>query len=201
MTGEAGAIRPPSFPGALRPDRRRGCRRGRPPPDEPELAGVLAAAEAVLPLAGLAPMPVVFADEAGYRWEAGRGLWIALSPSSEHRGLSLLHELGHAVDHQLLGWGSERPLLDGWWRAVSRTRAFRSLCRACSGDEVGYWPTRRESFARSFAQWVAERAGLEDVLAEVERRAGGAGRQWARDDFAPVAAELDGVLAPIAAAA
>jgi hypothetical protein len=58
-----------------------------------------------------------------------------------------------------------------------------------------------ESFARSFAQWIAERAGVEDGLAEVERRARGAGRQWAREDFAPVAAELDRVLAPLAAAA
>ena len=171
------------------------------PPDEPELASALAAADALLPLTGLAPLPVVFADAAGYRWEGQRGLWIALSPRCEHAALSLLHELGHAVDHQLLGWGSERPGLDAWWAAVTRTRAFRSLCLACSAEELGYWPTRRESFARSFAQWVAERAGAEDVLAEVERRAGGAGRQWSRDDFAPVAAELDRVLSPIAAAA
>jgi hypothetical protein len=51
-----------------------------------------------------------------------------------------------------------------------------------------------------FAQWVAVRAGERDVLAEIERRAGGAGRQWAGDDFAPAAAKLDHVLAPLAAA-
>ena len=171
------------------------------PPDEPALARALAAADSVLPRTELTALPVVFAGEAGYRWQDGRGLWIALSPRSEHVALSFLHELGHAVDHQLLGWGSERRGLDAWWSALSRTRAFRTLRLACSADELGYWPTRRESFARSFAQWIAERAGVEDVLAEVERRTAGAGRQWAREDFAPVAAELDRVLAPLAAAA
>jgi hypothetical protein len=165
------------------------------------LRPALAAADAVLPGAEVAPLPVVVAEEAGYRWEGGRGLWIAISPHSEHAGLALLHELGHAVDHQLLGWGSEHALLDSWWLAVTRTRAFRSLRRACSSEELAYWPSRRESFARAFAQWVAERAGEQDALREIERRAGGAGRQWARDDFAPVANELDLVLAPVAAAA
>ncbi|MEX2646524.1 MAG: hypothetical protein WD249_09705 [Gaiellaceae bacterium] len=55
--------------------------------------------------------------------------------------------------------------------------------------------------SRAFAQWVAERAGERDALRKIERRAGGAGRQWARDDFAPVAGALDAVLAPLAAAA
>jgi hypothetical protein len=165
------------------------------------LRPALVAADAVLPGAGIAPLPVVVAEEPGYRWEGGRGLWIAISPQSEHAGLALLHELGHAVDHQLLGWGSERARLDSWWLAVTRTRAFRSLRRACSSEQLAYWPTRRESFARAFAQWVAERAGEPDALREIERRAGGAGRQWARDDFAPVADELDAVLAPMAAAA
>lgn len=167
----------------------------------PALRPALAAADAVLPGAGLAPLRVVVAEEAGYRWEGGRGLWIAISPQSEHAGLALLHELGHAVDHQLLGWGSERARLGSWWLAVTRTRAFRSLRSACAGEELAYWPTRRESFARAFAQWVAERAGERDALREIERRAGGAGRQWARDDFAPVANELDRVFAPLAAAA
>jgi len=84
---------------------------------------------------------------------------------------------------------------------VTRTRAFRSLRLACSSEELAYWPTRRESFARAFAQWAAERAGEQDALREIARRASGAGRQWVRDDFAPVATELDLVLAPLAAAA
>ncbi len=171
------------------------------PPDRPDLVSALAAVDAVLPGVRLAQLPVVVAEDAGYRWEGDCGLWIALSPRSEHAGLSLLHELGHAIDHQLLGWGSERPGLAAWWLAVTRTRAFRSLRDACSSEELAYWPTRRESFARAFAQWVAERAGEQDVLSELERRAGGAGRQWTRDDFAPVAAELDLVLAPLAAPA
>jgi hypothetical protein len=53
----------------------------------PALRSALTAADVVLPEADLAPLPVVVAEEAGYRWEGGRGLWIAISPESAHAGL------------------------------------------------------------------------------------------------------------------
>lgn len=163
----------------------------------PLLRWALAAADAALPGARIERLPVRLGAAPGYRWEADRGLWVELSPGAEHPGLSLLHELGHAVDHQVLGWGSERDALAGWWRALTSTQAFRSLCAACPADELGYWAARRECFARSFAQWVAERAGDLTLRAEIARRAAGAGRQWRAADFAPVRAELDVVLAAL----
>ncbi len=84
---------------------------------------------------------------------------------------------------------------------MRESRAFARLTAACRGEESAYWPTRRESFARSFAQWIVARAGDADMRAELERRAAGAGRQWRADDFAPIATALDALLPPLALAA
>jgi hypothetical protein len=127
----------------------------------------------------------------GYH-HAGR---IELSRHAEHLGLALLHELGHAVDHLVLGrgssWGSESTPLRDWWRAVESSRAFERLT---SAEDGWYWRSRREAFARSFAQWVSHRSGDGGLRAELERRAAGPGRQWTADDFAPIARALDAVL-------
>lgn len=133
----------------------------------------------------------------GYRHD-GR---IVVSRHAEHLGLALVHELGHAFDHLVLGgarlWASETDALAGWWRAVEASAAYRRLTRACTPAERAYWPSRRETFARSFAQWVAERARQEPLRQEVARRAAGAGRQWTPPDFTPIGRALDRVLLPL----
>jgi hypothetical protein len=120
---------------------------------------------------------------------------IELSRHAEHLGLAFLHELGHAVDHLVLGRGrryaSETSRLAAWWHAVESSRAFARLAGA---EDAFYWRSRREAFARSFAQWVAGRASDGGLSAELERRAAGAGRQWTADDFAPIGRALDAVL-------
>lgn len=167
------------------------------------LRSALAAAERALPGMRLPPLEVSFCRSRRYSGGYGHAGWIELSRHAEHLGLALLHELGHAVDHLLLGlgraWGSETPALDAWWRAVQASRAFARLGGACDCEEAAYWPSRRETFARSFSQWTAARAGEPALLEELERRAAGAGRQWEPTDFAPIAAALDDVLLPLAA--
>jgi hypothetical protein len=170
-------------------------------PRAAELARALEAADRALPRAPLPRVQVALSRSrrfsGGYA-HAGR---IELSRHAEHLGLALLHELGHAVDHLLLGrrnaWGSETPALHGWWSAVQSSSAFSRLTSACSDGERDYWPSRRETFARSFSQWAVSRAGDPDLLGEVLRRAAGAGRQWEADDFTPVGRALDRVLAPL----
>jgi hypothetical protein len=126
---------------------------------------------------------------------------IVVSRHAEHLGLALVHELGHALDHLVLGgarlWASETEELAGWWRAVGSSAAYRRLRRACTASETAYWPSRRETFARSFSQWVAHRSRHDTMRAEIERRAAGAGRQWEAADFDPIARALDRVLLPL----
>lgn len=167
------------------------------------LTSALAAADRALPGLRLPPLEVSFSRSRRYSGGYAHAGWIELSRHAEHLGLALLHELGHAVDHLVLGlgraWGSESAALDSWWRAVQSSRAFLRLGRACADEEAAYWPSRRETFARSFSQWTATRAGEPALLQELGRRAAGAGRQWAPDDFAPIAVALDDVLLPLAA--
>jgi hypothetical protein len=161
-----------------------------------ELARALDAAASALPAAPLPPLDVALTRSRRYSGGYDRRGRIELSRHAEHLGLALLHELGHAVDHHLLGrgrhFGSETPRLAGWWHAVESSRAFQRLADA---DDARYWRSRREAFARSFAQWVAARSGDVGLLGELERRAAGAGRQWTADDFAPIGRALDAVLA------
>jgi hypothetical protein len=167
------------------------------------LTAAVAAADRALPGLRLPPLEVSFCRSRRYSGGYGHAGWIELSRSAEHLGLALLHELGHAVDHLLLGlgraWGSETAALDSWWHAAQSSRAFARLGSACDGGEAAYWPSRRETFARSFSQWTATRADEPALLEELERRAAGAGRQWEAADFAPIAAVLDDVLLPLAA--
>lgn len=170
-----------------------------------ELARALAVADLALPGARLPPVEVKLTSSRLYSGGYAHIGRIELSRHAEHLGLALLHELGHAVDHLVLGnggsWGSETAALRGWWRAVRSTAAFARLTAACAPGESAYWPNRRETFARSFSQWAARAAGDRSLLDEVARRAAGAGRQWEPQDFAPIARELDRVLAPLAAVA
>lgn len=169
-------------------------------PRAASLERALAAAERALPELDPLPLRIVLSSSrrisGGY---AHTGL-IVISRHAEHPGLALLHELGHALDHRN-GWASESDAFEPWWRTVRSSRAFARLTAACRGEETAYWPTRRESFARSFAQWVVSRAGDADLRDELERRAAGAGRQWRADDFAPIAKALDALLPPLAVAA
>lgn len=165
-----------------------------------ELTRALAAAHAALPGAALPALDVTLTSSRRYSGGYDHTGRIEVSRHAEHLGLALLHELGHAVDHLLLGrdgvWGSETPELERWWEAVRSSRAYALLLQACREGETGYWPTRRESFARSFSQWVAMRGGLH-LHAEVARR-WERGRQWRTDDFARIGYALDDVLAPYA---
>lgn len=170
-------------------------------PRAAELTRALAAVDRAVPGLSLPALCVSFSYSRRYSGGYAHAGRIELSRHAEHLGIALLHELGHALDHLRLGtgraWGSETRALEPWWRAVQSTRAFARLGGACDARERTYWASRRESFARSFVQWTAMRAGEHSLVREVERRAAGAGRQWSRADFAPVGRTLDEVLLPL----
>jgi hypothetical protein len=168
-------------------------------PRATELARALDAAAAAVAVAHLPRLEVALTRSRRYSGGYDHAGRIELSRHAEHLGLALLHELGHAVDHLVLGrgstWGSESTRLRDWRRAVRASEAYGRLARVCTAAEAAYWSSPREAFARSFAQWTAARAGDDTLLRELERRAAGAGRQWTAADFAPVGRALDAVLA------
>lgn len=150
-----------------------------------------------------------------YRYSPSGPVDLVISPTANRPALTLAHEVGHYVDNQHLGEnngdGSLRrvPALDGWWDAIDRSDAVRQLRDALANPpasiasdpaalrvfqrHLSYLLGRDELFARSYAQWVARRiddAQLADELMRAQL-AQDVPRQWADNDFEPVAAALD----------
>jgi hypothetical protein len=149
----------------------------------------------------------------GYEFtRGGESLGIQISTRGEHQAFSLVHEIGHFLDHQILGGGisigfasANSQLLEAWRQEVRKTSAVKRLAilqRARRGAvdrrAVQEWLRWHEIWARSYAQYVTVRGG-ESVLTEQLNLLLMAQRQatiryepqWERDDFAPVAEAID----------
>jgi hypothetical protein len=136
---------------------------------------------------------------------------IVIGTNAGQPALSLLHELGHALDHWGLGRQGDFATSTGhanladWRRAVEGTRAWLDLRalrsrypQARAQTILVYLLRYDELWARSYAQYVATRSGDPTLLAELDtRRRQRAGsrvhlpRQWDDIDFAPVADAID----------
>ena len=170
----------------------------------PELARALAAADALHVLhSDLEPVPVrptSTTSQAGcYRLREGDPVDLRVSRRHGRVPLSLLHELGHFVDHQLgseLGpaWASAHHEAFADWRAAAA--ALPSRAPAGSGrSRRRYFDSPKEVWARSYAQTALTRSrdpwlqghllgllDLDDAFV------------WPAAVFEPVAGELERVL-------
>lgn len=171
----------------------------------PELARALAAADALHLLhSNLDPVPVrptATTSQTGcYRLRQGDPVDLRVSRRHGRVALSFLHELGHLVDHQLgaeLGpsWASGHHDAFADWRAAAAELPSRAP--AGSGrSRRRYFDSAKEVWARSYAQTVLTRsrdpwlqghlAGLIDIDDVFV---------WPAAQFAPLAVEVDRVLA------
>ena len=137
--------------------------------------------------------------------------------------LTVVHEVGHFLDLAGVDAGGQfasvnSPLLDGWRTAVKKSEAVQKLGRLRNPSVltvpvgtpdgtvveypvdkgyVGYLMGTRELWARSYAQFVATRSGLPELLAQLEeqRRQPMTGidypTHWSDADFAPIAREME----------
>jgi hypothetical protein len=123
--------------------------------------------------------------------------------------LTLLHEIGHCLDHLGLGqaaaFASEAdPLLDGWRAAITSSPAFGDLVRLSRVttepgliDALRYLMTWPEFWARSYAQYVVSRDTGVQLTAELDARRQRAPwrvyipRQWEDHEFSPIASAID----------
>lgn len=157
-----------------------------------------------------------------YRYEmrSGKPVDILINGQGDHHQLTLAHEIGHFLDHQALGekgkMASERdPALQAWRDAVDKSQAVERLrdkrrnpLRYQAEVEVAgskfitrpdpiftsYLLDRRELWARSYAQYVAQRSGNTNLLAQLAAQRTSAiygDQQWEDEDFAPIAAAID----------
>jgi hypothetical protein len=142
---------------------------------------------------------------------------IKLSTISTHPEFTTLHEVGHFLDHHGIGepgvFASLTPgKLDGWWEAVSNSDAIIELQRLSTLRQVTvrmengkdkpqdidhyhvqYLLTRHETFARSYAQYIAAKSKDPVLLKQLEeiRNDPIYTSQWGDDDFAPIEKALD----------
>lgn len=135
---------------------------------------------------------------------------IAIDPNANKHGsveLSLIHEVAHAIDHQILDPSSNMfasnssPELEGF-RAVARTtkaykkieRLSRKAALESSRKIAEYALDDREVFARAFEQYVVKKSGSKALTAHFKARQKEYSRNspyWDDDDFKQIENELD----------
>lgn len=117
---------------------------------------------------------------------------------------NLTHETGHLID--LKGFGTvgsaseAHPDLQEWRDAVRGTKLFRQMEKKAATtldpEAKKYWrylSSHTEMWARSYAQFIAERSGDPPLVTGVKeaRKFGIAGGHWTERDFAPVRTAIE----------
>lgn len=125
---------------------------------------------------------------------------IQVARFGDHKATTFAHELGHYLDHQLLGnrtgkWGTDLPELAGFIKAVDRSEAIGQLRNLPADRYTRYYLRRDETWARAYAQWVALRSGDSAMVREIQAITNTVGvrgfSQWSDEDFEPIARTID----------
>ena len=150
---------------------------------------------------------------------------IEISRINDSMEATLLHEVGHLLEQAILPgcsygqrqWASG-GLTGAWWESIQATQTFKALrqlhdiheCRPFDANGkseaerlarwrwIAYLMLPRELWARSYAQWIAERGDHVPTQRFFRQRSSPASvvpLQWSWDDFAPVAEQFDQLFA------
>lgn len=156
---------------------------------------------------------------------SGSPFGIEFEERGTHHAATILHEVGHLIDHQYVGitgaWASypaPHTSLIQWSDAVRRTMYWRQLDQFLRNPAAGgvfgeldeldlqrlsYLLDERELFARSYLQWAAMRGEVTSALAELHRARpvptvlDDFPEQWAASDFIAVAEALDALFSTL----
>ncbi len=139
---------------------------------------------------------------------------ISITAGGDHKELTLLHEVGHFIDHQAApgkGFSSVyHEIFSDWREAVSNTPEIQRLQAMLLGPNIlklpdgsthhldkayiKYLLSYEEVWARSYAQWIATRAGNNVIKNQLQVILDGQAAamvsypsQWNSDDFEVVA--------------
>jgi len=143
---------------------------------------------------------------------------IVIKTPAETPLTTIAHEIGHLLDVEAIGmrrtFATElgEEVLREWWQAVSESRLYQKLMeikeqlrdRDILVSDLfieQYLATRKEFFARSYAQYIATKTRDRQMLREIRQKRtitvrGFRGEyelphQWEPDDFRPIAEALD----------
>ncbi len=156
-----------------------------------------------------------------YRKFTGEPSHISIRAGGDHKELTLLHEVGHFIDHKAApgkGFSSTyHDLFRGWRNAVDNTAEMQHLRALLQGPStlkladgtvhyvdkayVKYLLSYEEAWARSYAQWITARAGdavieeqLQEILANQESALISYPTQWDPEGFSKVAEEIENIM-------
>ena len=119
-----------------------------------------------------------------------------------HQELTLAHEIGHFIDDQAIAganqFASESSAIMSEWRdAIDNSNAIKAI--GVGNPRAGYYLSRPEQWARSYAQYIAVKSKNPVLMAQLDAIRTHdpryddwvAHRQWQDDDFAPIMAAMD----------
>lgn len=140
----------------------------------------------------------------GYSWrgKTGEPIAIDVSRAPVHPELTLLHEVGHFLDHRALGTAGEfasetHPMLEVWRKIVSASPTVKRLKLGARGRKIdGEWPKRapevfaealrlRELWARAYTQYIVKHGANPALTAQFDIAAAWLSGNyfWADDEF------------------
>jgi hypothetical protein len=163
-----------------------------------------------LPVRTLSPSASEFG---AYRYNTKTGLPVDLGIRGNGPTVKLTtaHEVGHYLDHQLLGtptkFGTETlasPAVSAWLDTVRATPQVLRLQEllpdspAALQEHIEYLLSPVELWGRSYGQYIGTRSGDRDILAGVDHwlknpNEWSSNRQWGKTDFEPVANAMDAI--------
>lgn len=158
-----------------------------------------------------------------YRGVADGNVEITISAHGDHPMTTFAHEVGHFLDHQ--GFGKKGtyssisdPAFQRWRDAVLASRAYKRFAElrslghievttesgmkmkwSVSTKALDYYESWEETWARSYAQYIAMKSGNETMLNELvtdraKRDPYAQARQWDADDFDPIFQAIEDLL-------
>ncbi|MDQ3814126.1 MAG: hypothetical protein M3347_09265 [Armatimonadota bacterium] len=144
-----------------------------------------------------------------YDHRAGQPVAIGVHPQSQHKGLTLCHEVGHLIDHQAFTPGifasaasdDSASKLFSWRQAVDSSLSIRRL-RALANNPiakatVSYYLQPKETFGRSYAQYIVTRSGDVRLGEQLDRIRNSKDlvqwTYWTDEDFSAIADALDAI--------
>lgn len=162
-------------------------------------------AQGLLPVGGrISPANAAMGADAEYGPGMNRMINVdAATKHPERQALAFAHEHGHFVDELLAGgkgvYASTTPELKDLMDTIVQSDKIKSLYQTSQTttnpedrEWLNYVLRRNETFARAYAQWVAEESGNPVLLRslEAQKKTGYGGGQWDAEDFKPIRAAM-----------
>lgn len=129
---------------------------------------------------------------------------INIKPSGNHKELSFIHELGHFIDFSAVGRQGTFETLNGsaFTKVLNKIKSSDAYTKLIElkttstdyrvRDYVKYLMDERELWARSYAQYIAEKSNNKILLTQLEKNRNLAFPfQWSETDFKGIKEEID----------